>query len=536
MTMRDDRVPDLRTGGGRRRWFTTSTWALAALLGVMTFGTPPSASPVTTVTVRAASDSTAAAHGHPGDTPRTGGVLSGLLSGGSRASAPNAEPASTLQLRPAEFTNRVPDGRAEVAVQTAMAQIGLPYQWGGNGPANGDRGFDCSGLTTFSYAAAGIALPRTAQTQYNRGPHVTAGAPLQPGDLIFYGSPGKVHHVGMYIGDSRMVNAPTFGKPVQTAYYRWRGDDYLGATRPAATGVPLAGLLLEAPQASQPSDPAASPLIFDAPPAPLPRGPLPEPGVALPPEAVTAAAAIAAADEESAHTPSTVQLVVPIPGRPPADGSPGVVRNGPGAQPAAPSGTAGPFTAADPGTVPGGPTPGPGPGRAGPAPAGPPAPTTPPARTPSPASTTAGSAPSVAARSGTPAPVAPPPASTAAPRIAVPATATAATLPGGTVELAPVAQRATGLPEAPAGGGGVWSSGGHTVITLGSPALVDGVLVGAPITVRYSAGSTRTFTVRDRAVDVTSVAAARLLAAAPRGALVALAATGPGSWVVLTAA
>ena len=46
------------------------------------------------------------------------------------------------------------------------------------------------------------------------------GAALQPGDLVFYGTPAKVHHVGMYLGDGKMVNAPTFGKPVQTAFYR----------------------------------------------------------------------------------------------------------------------------------------------------------------------------------------------------------------------------------------------------------------------------------------------------------------------------
>ncbi len=124
-----------------------------------------------------------------------------------------------------------------------MAQLGLPYVWGGDGPSNGDDGFDCSGLTTFSYAAAGLRLPRTAHTQYYAGPHVPAGDPLQPGDLVFYGTPARVHHVGMYIGGSRMINAPTFGQPVRTAFYRWIGDDYLGATRPAATGRPGNGLL-----------------------------------------------------------------------------------------------------------------------------------------------------------------------------------------------------------------------------------------------------------------------------------------------------
>jgi cell wall-associated NlpC family hydrolase len=99
-------------------------------------------------------------------------------------------------------------------------------------PAGGDAGFDCSGLTMAAYNAAKITLPRTAQTQYNAGPLVPAGQPLLPGDLVFYGVPGNVHHVGLYIGAGKMVHAPTFGEPVQISGYRWNGDDYLAASRP----------------------------------------------------------------------------------------------------------------------------------------------------------------------------------------------------------------------------------------------------------------------------------------------------------------
>ena len=165
---------------------------------------------------------------------------------------------ATFEQGPAEFTTALPDQRAQVAIRTAMAQLGLPYVWGGDGPTNGDAGFDCSGLTTFSYAAAGVSLPRTAHTQYYTGPHVPQGAALQPGDLVFYGTPATVHHVGMYLGDGKMVNAPTFGKPVQTAFYRWTGDDYLGATRPAATGPTTSGLLPYAPAAPSTGAPETS--------------------------------------------------------------------------------------------------------------------------------------------------------------------------------------------------------------------------------------------------------------------------------------
>lgn len=117
------------------------------------------------------------------------------------------------------------------SIDFAIDQIGLPYIWGGNGPGRGDAGFDCSGLTSAAYSTAGISLPRTAHTQYLATPRIDS-ADLQPGDLVFYGTPSRIHHVGLYIGDGQMINAPTFGMPVQVAPYRYPGDDYAGAGRP----------------------------------------------------------------------------------------------------------------------------------------------------------------------------------------------------------------------------------------------------------------------------------------------------------------
>ncbi|MCT2584563.1 C40 family peptidase [Actinophytocola gossypii] len=71
-------------------------------------------------------------------------------------------------------------------------------------------------------------LPRTAQTQLNAGPRVPTGQPLLPGDLLFYDTPGTLHRVGLYIGGDKMINALTFGQPVQI------DDGYVEATRPAA--------------------------------------------------------------------------------------------------------------------------------------------------------------------------------------------------------------------------------------------------------------------------------------------------------------
>lgn len=127
---------------------------------------------------------------------------------------------------------------AEQAVQVALAQLGIPYVWGGESKA----GFDCSGLVQFSYARAGLSLPRTAQQQYDATAHLPADAELQPGDLVFFGTgPKAVTHVGMALGDGRMVDAPHTGADVRydeipaTVGAAYGDETYLGATRPTAT-------------------------------------------------------------------------------------------------------------------------------------------------------------------------------------------------------------------------------------------------------------------------------------------------------------
>ena len=232
--------------------------------------------------------------------PSVAGPMVSLPSFGPQA--PSVAPAPPTEEREAPFTSALPDQRAQVAIRTAMAQIGLPYVWGGDGPTNGDAGFDCSGLTTFSYAAAGVNLPRTAHTQYYTGPHVPPGAALQPGDLVFYGTPARVHHVGMYLGDGKMVNAPTFGKPVQTAFYRWNGDDYLGATRPAAIGTST-GLLPYAPPAPSTDVPKTFPAPTAPAPTTVPNATAPQPAEA---DSAAAAAAAAAAVTTAGAAPTTL--------------------------------------------------------------------------------------------------------------------------------------------------------------------------------------------------------------------------------------
>jgi cell wall-associated NlpC family hydrolase len=100
-----------------------------------------------------------------------------------------------------------PTQAAQIAVETALAQQGKPYVWGGTGPG----GYDCSGLTYSAYQAAGVQLPRVSRDQATAGVYVDR-ANLQPGDLIFFYEP--IGHVGMYIGNGQMVHSSTYGNPV----------------------------------------------------------------------------------------------------------------------------------------------------------------------------------------------------------------------------------------------------------------------------------------------------------------------------------
>ena len=113
---------------------------------------------------------------------------------------------------------------AGAAVQKAKEQLGKPYEYGGSGPDS----YDCSGLTMVAWKAGGVSLPHSAEAQYNSIAHVSTSA-LQPGDLLFYGSP--IHHVGIYVGNGQMIEAPQTGEVVRYASI-WRSD-LVGAGRPA---------------------------------------------------------------------------------------------------------------------------------------------------------------------------------------------------------------------------------------------------------------------------------------------------------------
>ncbi|MEV3853521.1 NlpC/P60 family protein [Streptomyces sp. NPDC050095] len=98
--------------------------------------------------------------------------------------------------------------RAATALAAAQSALGRPYIWGANGPS----GFDCSGLMQWSYAQAGVGLPRTSQAQRYAGQQVPLSA-AQPGDLVAYGS--DAHHIGIYAGNGQVIHAPYPGAPVR---------------------------------------------------------------------------------------------------------------------------------------------------------------------------------------------------------------------------------------------------------------------------------------------------------------------------------
>jgi cell wall-associated NlpC family hydrolase len=120
-------------------------------------------------------------------------------------------------------------GRAALA--EAVRQIGKPYVWG----AVGADSFDCSGLTKWAYARAGVGLPRVAAEQWYAGAHISLGD-LAAGDLLFWATdpanPATIHHVAIYAGNGQMVAAPHTGALVQLQPVYLAG--YIGAVRPSA--------------------------------------------------------------------------------------------------------------------------------------------------------------------------------------------------------------------------------------------------------------------------------------------------------------
>ncbi|WP_020557525.1 peptidoglycan endopeptidase [Embleya scabrispora] len=150
------------------------------------------------------------------------------------SAALSVKPAAKAPAKPAtggSKGNQAPTGgastasssKAAQAVAFAKAQIGKPYVYGATGP----NAYDCSGLVQAAYKSAGISLPRVTNDQFAADPHVSI-ANLQPGDLVFFYS--GISHVGIYIGDGKMVHAANPRKPVEIASINTM--PIAGATRP----------------------------------------------------------------------------------------------------------------------------------------------------------------------------------------------------------------------------------------------------------------------------------------------------------------
>lgn len=117
--------------------------------------------------------------------------------------------------RPPSLANNPAQQRqAAEIIRLAHAELGVPYQYGGDTP----RGFDCSGLVYYIFRHAGISVPRTANEQLYAS-HPVAYRDLQPGDLVFFEIAGDAQmHVGIYIGNGEFIHAPETGERVSIAH------------------------------------------------------------------------------------------------------------------------------------------------------------------------------------------------------------------------------------------------------------------------------------------------------------------------------
>ena len=204
---------------------TPTSAALTTVSSTSTSSTPATTIPSTTTSLAASTSASATttapvslttttldAAGDPaGDT-----LATSAASTTASASTTTSTSVSTTTTAPVTSTTAsggadsyLPASGWQVALDFAESQIGKPYQWGGAGPA----AYDCSGLTMVAWGKAGLLMPHSAQDQYDMTTRVPISE-LQPGDLVFFGTPTDVYHVGLYVGGGNMVAAPETGQDV----------------------------------------------------------------------------------------------------------------------------------------------------------------------------------------------------------------------------------------------------------------------------------------------------------------------------------
>jgi cell wall-associated NlpC family hydrolase len=144
----------------------------------------------------------------------SGAAVEPLVTQVTRPSAAGLAPTELGAAGVATAGSAMTPAQLTTALKAAESRRGLPYQWGAAGPAS----FDCSGLVLWSFARAGITMPRVAADQARAGFSVTVGQ-LQPGDLLFYHTdptaPGYISHVAIYLGNGWMIQAPQPGMNVE---------------------------------------------------------------------------------------------------------------------------------------------------------------------------------------------------------------------------------------------------------------------------------------------------------------------------------
>lgn len=205
--------------------------------------------------------------------------------------------------------------KAMAAVGYALRQRGKPYLWGAEGP---DR-YDCSGLTWAAYDSTGYTLPRVAKDQYygTRAKQVSRYA-LLPGDLLFFSTSSTnwtaIHHVGMYIGNGKMVHAPTTGDVVKISTVWWsrffaatRVYDAVPASSPAHTTPP------PTPTPPTPPPPTTTP--------PTPPSPTPDPTRTAPPVVRRPPPGTTPPPTTTSPTPDPTTSATPDPTSPPPEPS-----------------------------------------------------------------------------------------------------------------------------------------------------------------------------------------------------------------------
>ncbi|MGW4677640.1 C40 family peptidase [Micromonospora taraxaci] len=206
--------------------------------------------------------------------------------------------------------------RALAAVRYALAQLGDPYKWSEEGPDQ----FDCSGLMWAAYRSPGadyFDLPRVARDQYaaTRGRTVPQSA-LLPGDLLFFASGSSwttIHHVGMYIGNGKMVQAPTTGDVVKISAVRWTrlyaATRVIGAVPAPIVSVPTPPVPTPTPTPTKSATPTPTP-TKSATPTPTPTGsatPTPTPtGSATPTPTPTPTPTETTSPTTPSNTPTTL--------------------------------------------------------------------------------------------------------------------------------------------------------------------------------------------------------------------------------------